>query len=164
MGAPNWTITKPAPPTSTPLINPVSSQADQSWQEWFQAVQKTLTSFAPPVSQDVDVVDELTGEIAFPSDGTYSIILDSKMAKSILEITTRSDVGTTTLTPKINGTTLGGGASSVTTAKATVAHSTLNAMAVGDELTFVLSVTSATCSNLAFTVKYTRKITMLQYA
>jgi len=115
-------------------------------------------------SQDVDVVEEITGEIAFPTDGTYTIVLDSKYAKTILQLTVQSAAGTSTLTPKINSTPLGGGANSVTTTKASVSHSSANAMSVSDKLIFVLSGTSSDCTNLAFTVKYTRKITMLQYA
>ena len=157
----------PLPVYGEPPIVGVPGTFSTAWYKWF-AVLNTLVrqlkaNLASIVSADVDIVEEIAGGIVAPADGTYTIILDAKYAKTILEVTAQVAVGSSTLTPKINSTTLGGGANSVTTTKATVSHASANAMAVADKLTFVLSATSGDCAKLAFTVKYTRKITMLQY-
>jgi|GEM_PF-4361425 len=140
-----------------------------AWYKWFTIVARLLTELKSNfpgliVAEDTDVAEEIVGEIAFPVDGTYTIILDSKYAKTILEVTAKTSAGTSTLTPEINSTPLGGGANSATSSKATISHASANAMAVGDKLIFVLSSTSSDCVNLSFALKYTRKITMLQYA
>lgn len=102
--------------------------------------------------------DEISGEIRFPEDKTYVIVLDSKTPKTLTQLSTKTRVGTTTLTPKIGSTTLGGGASSATTSKASVTHSSSNAMSSADTLNFVLSSTSTDCEDLSFTLKYTRTV------
>lgn len=98
------------------------------------------------------------GEIRFPEAKTYTIILDSEMARTIPELVTKTRVGTATATPKIGSTTLGGGASSVTTSKATVSHSSANAMAVHDTLNLVLSSVSSDCEDLSFSFKFSEAI------
>lgn len=103
-------------------------------------------------------IDEISGEIAFPEDKTYTIILDSKTAKTITQITVKTSAGTSTVTPKIGSTTLGGGASSAASTKSSVTHSSANAMSVNDTLTFVTSSTSSDCADLSFTVKFTRTV------
>jgi hypothetical protein len=159
----------PLPVYSEPPINGAPGTFSTAWYKWFTIVARLLTELKSNfpgqiVAEDVDVLEEIVGEIAFPADGTYTIILESKYAKTILEVTAKTSAGSTTLTPEINSTPLGGGANSVTTSKGTVSHSTANAMIAGDKLIFVLSGTSGDCTNLSFSVKYTRKITMLQYA
>jgi hypothetical protein len=159
----------PLPVYSEPPINGVPGTFSTAWYKWFTVLNtlaRQLKANFPGVvvSEDVDVVEDISGEIAFPLDGTYTIILDSKYAKKILEVTAKTSAGSSTLTPEINSTPLGGGANAVATTKATVSHSSANAMAVGDKLIFVLSGTSSDCQNLSFALKYTRKITMLQYA
>lgn len=118
-----------------------------------------------PISDGTDwtwatpfLTDEIDGEIRFPEDGTTTIILDSKIARTITEISVKTSAGTVTATPKIGSATLGGGANSATTTKSTVTHSSANAMSVADTLTFVLSSTSADCERLSFTIKFTRTL------
>ncbi len=159
----------PLPVYGEPPIVGAPGTFSAAWYKWFTIVARLLTELKSNfpgliVAEDADVAEEIVGEIAFPADGTYTIILDSKYAKTILEVTAKTSAGTSTLTPEINSTLLGGGANSVTSSKATVLHSSANAMAVGDKLIFVLSSTSSDCQNLSFALKYTRKITMLQYA
>lgn len=100
--------------------------------------------------------DDIHGEIAFPEDKTYTIILDSKVARTITEVTVKTSAGTATVTPKIGSTALGGGASSAASTKSSVTHSSDNTMAVNSTLTFVLSSTSSDCENLSFSIKCPR--------
>lgn len=103
-------------------------------------------------------VDEISGEIRYPEDKTYVVILDSKTSKTLNEVTVKTRVGSTVVTPKIGSTTLGGGASAASTSKASVTHTTSNAMSATDTLNFVLSSTSTDCEDMSFTVKYTRTV------
>lgn len=103
-------------------------------------------------------IDEISGEIRFPEDKTYVVILSSKTPKTINQLSVKTRVGSTIVTPKIGSTTLGGGASTASTSTASVSHTTSNAMTTSDTLNFVLSSTSSDCEDMSFTVKYTRTV------
>ena len=98
------------------------------------------------------------GEIRFPEAKDYTIILDSEIARSVTALVTKTSVGTVTATPKIGSTTLGGGASSVTTTKGTVSHSSSNTMAAHDTLKLTLSSVSSDCEDLSFSFKFSEAI------
>lgn len=102
--------------------------------------------------------DGIHGEITYPEARTYVIILDAEIARTITALVTKTEAGTVTLTPKIGSTTLGGGASSVTSSKGTVSHSSANVMAANDTLSFVLSSVSNDCVGLSFSLKFNRAL------
>jgi hypothetical protein len=168
--------TPPTLPTDAPLpvygeppIVGVPGTFSTAWYKWFTVlntlVKQLKTNFPGVItSQNVNFDEEITGQFDFPLAGTETLVLDAKYARSVLEVTVQTQAGTATLTPKINGTTLGGGASSASTTKSTVSHSSANSMNAGDKLDLVLSSVSSDCAGLAFTLKTRRQIAMLQYA
>jgi hypothetical protein len=81
--------------------------------------------------------------IEFPDDKDYRVVVNSALARTITGVTTRSSTGTCTLTVKINTTALGGTANSVSSTESTQAHTSANAVAVGDDIVFTVSANSA---------------------
>lgn len=86
-----------------------------------------------------------------PGNGDYRMVVDAKKARTITSVTTRSASGTITLTVKINTTALGGTANSISSSEQTRAHSTANAIALGDDLVFTFA-SNASCSNATITL------------
>ncbi|PPD07134.1 MAG: hypothetical protein CTY28_10150 [Hyphomicrobium sp.] len=80
--------------------------------------------------------------VKFPDNGDEPVIINSPIAFTINSVTTKSSAGTATLTVKIGSTALGGTANSVSTSEQTQAHSSANAVAVGDDVTFTFSSVS----------------------
>jgi hypothetical protein len=81
--------------------------------------------------------------IEFPDNKDYRVVVNSALARTITGVTTRSSTGTCTLTVKINTTALGGTANSVSSTESTQAHTSANAVAVGDDIVFTVSANSA---------------------
>jgi hypothetical protein len=81
--------------------------------------------------------------IEFPDNKDYRVVVNSALARTITGVTTRSSSGTCTLTVKINTTALGGTANSVTSTESTQAHTSANAVAVGDDIVFTVSANSS---------------------
>jgi hypothetical protein len=81
--------------------------------------------------------------IEFPDNKDYRVVVNSALARTITGVTTRSSTGTCTLTVKINTTALGGTANSVTSTESTQAHTSANAVAVGDDIVFTVSANSS---------------------
>ena len=85
----------------------------------------------------------------------YRLHVNFPVAVTITSVTTRSEAGTCTLTGKINSTALGGTANSVSTSEEAQAHSSANAMAVGDDFVLTPSAISSLVGmsvTVAFTV------------
>lgn len=102
--------------------------------------------------------DGIHGEIRAPEAKPYVLILDSEIARTITALVVKTRVGTVTVTPKIGSTTMGGGASSATTSKSTVTHSSSNSVSVNDTISFDLSSVSSDCEDLSFSLKFTRAL------
>ncbi len=90
----------------------------------------------------------------FPDAKDYRVIINSPIAFTINSVTTRSSTGTCTLTVKINTTALGGTANSVSTTESTQAHTSANAVAVGDDVVFTVSSVSSV-ENVSILLKCT---------
>lgn len=99
----------------------------------------------------------ISGIIAVPTNTDYKIVVNIPYAVTITSTTTISTSGTCTATFKINTTALGGTANSVSTSEQTQAHSSANAVALGDDIVITISANS-TCQNLSFTIKMTRTL------
>jgi hypothetical protein len=92
--------------------------------------------------------------IPAPENGDMRLVLNASVARTITSVTTRSSAGTATLTVKINSTALGGTANSVSTTEQTQAHSSANAVAVGDDIVFTWSSVSS-AENVSVTLSGT---------
>jgi hypothetical protein len=99
--------------------------------------------------------ETFSGLITSPSNKSYTLVLKVPHAGTITETTTISASGTCTATFKINTTSLGGTANSVSSTEQSQAHSSANVFAAGDDLVLTVSSNSS-CADLAFTIKYTR--------
>jgi len=88
---------------------------------------------------------------------TYPIMLKAPFAFSITETTTKSSTGTCTVTFRINGVALGGGANSASTDEQSQTHSSANEVAAGDTVDFVVTSNSG-CENLSISIAGTEAL------
>jgi hypothetical protein len=93
--------------------------------------------------------------IEFADNKDYIIWLRTPFAGTITRTTVKSSSGTCTLTVKVNTTAVGGSAHSVTSTEESIARTTTNTFAAGDD--FRLTVASnSSCVDLAVSIDYTR--------
>lgn len=100
-------------------------------------------------------VDGIGGLFSFPDNITYKIWLNSPFAGTITSTTTICSSGSCTATFKINGTTIGGTANSVTTSEQTQSHASSNVFAISDDLNITISSNSS-CQYMSFMIAFTR--------
>lgn len=93
-----------------------------------------------------------------PEDETVRLIIKCPFAFTITETTTRTAAGTSTVAFSINGTPLGGSSNSASTSEQSQAHSTANAVAVGDDVEVTFSSTTS-CDRLSVMISGTRTMT-----
>lgn len=74
-------------------------------------------------------------------NGTYTLFINSPFAGTITSITTRSGLGTGTATFRVDLTTLGGSANSVSTSDDVQTHSSTNTLSAGQDI--YMDITSA---------------------
>lgn len=103
------------------------------------------------------IVDTREFSMMFVEDGTYHLALNTPFAMEITSVTTDCDSGTCTATVKINGTSLGGTANSVSTTETTQAHTTNNEAVAGDDVTLVISSNSS-CEGMRLSMKFLRPL------
>lgn len=99
---------------------------------------------------------EWSGFIEEPDDKTYTLVLKTPFAGTILETTTDCASGSGTATWSINGTPLGGTANTVSNTEQDRAHASANAFAIGDTITFAIVNDSPSIMDMSFTVRYRR--------
>lgn len=102
-----------------------------------------------------NLVDGIGGIFAFPDNGTILIWINAPFAFTITSTTTKCTAGTCTATFKINSTTIGGTANSVSTSEQTQSHTTSNVVNVGDDVNITISSNSS-CEGMSFMIAYTR--------
>lgn len=99
-----------------------------------------------------------TGQISFyvptVANETIYVVLKSAFAFTVTDIATDATSGTCTLTGQIDGTPLGGTANSVSTTETNQAHASANAVAVGNDLTCVITSNSS-CLGMRVRIQYT---------
>ena len=81
--------------------------------------------------------------IDYADDRAYPIIQSSEIAWTIDSVVAKCASGSCTVTVSVDGSSLGGGANSVTTAESTVTHSTANTVASGATITVTISSNSS---------------------
>lgn len=95
--------------------------------------------------------------IPAPEDKDYPVIVGAAEAFTITSVTTKTAMGTATVTVKINGTPLGGDPNSATTSKSTESHSSDNEVSAGDDITITVSDTSS-AEDLSITIAGTMEL------
>jgi hypothetical protein len=148
-----------------PPSHRVAGQSGKMDMEWYKQQQRQARE-AVSTAADVTAVEADVTSLADDSRGAFIEIVDNKdytiwqrmpFAGSITRTTTKASTGTCTLTVKINAGAVGGAAHSVTSAEESIARTTSNTFAAGDDL--VLTVASnSSCENLAVSVDYTRTL------
>lgn len=116
-----------------------------------------LSDIAETVLESLEIVDFIAGLIEVPGNRDYRLIVNSPVAMTINETTTRSADGTCTATFKINTTNLGGTANAVSTTEQTQAHASANELAIGDDLVLTVSANDD-CEFMSFNIKTTRTL------
>lgn len=91
------------------------------------------------------------------TDGTVAII-PMDVSGTITKVITQSTSGTCTITTSIEGASLGGGISSVSSTKSTVTHNSINTFSAGSDIMIVASANSS-CVGLRITIAFTRQLT-----
>ena len=116
-----------------------------------------LTAFARTLLDDANAgaARGTLGASGLTQTGTFSFTIENPKAQdytliqkigngiTITETTTRLVGGTATVTPKINTTALGGSAHSASTTENSIARSSANVMAVGDDLVVTVASPSS---------------------
>lgn len=92
--------------------------------------------------------------IEYPENKNYMVIVNSPIAFTIDSVTTKCTTGTCFVTVFINGTDLGGTYNSVSTSEQTQAHGADNEVAVGDDVTIVVT-SNASAENVSVTLSCT---------
>jgi hypothetical protein len=99
--------------------------------------------------------EEWCGFIETPDDRDYTIILNTRFAGEITQVTTQSESGTCTMAVEINGTPLGGTANSVSTSEQSQNHASTNDFVAGDNVGLAVSSNSS-CEGLSFSIRWRR--------
>lgn len=115
----------------------------------------TARALVPANLAALIITDVLSGLISTPSNQDYRLVVKIPFGGTITETVTRSTAGTATATFKINTTALGGTANSVSTTEQAQTHSSANAFVADDDIVLTISSASS-CTNLSFTIKFTR--------
>jgi hypothetical protein len=105
----------------------------------------------------IEQVEQTSIFVKAPADGTERVILKAGYVFSITEVTTISTSGTCTLAVSINGLALGGSANAVSTSEVSEAHSTDNAVSIGDDVEITVSSNSS-CENLSISLTGIRNL------
>lgn len=90
--------------------------------------------------------------LRLPEDATFYVTRYFPYPFTIEKVVSQCSAGTATATVKINGTSLGGTANSVSTSTQTQSHSSANTLSEGDDLTVVLSSTSSDCADVTLEI------------
>lgn len=140
-------------------------QGTASLGEWWNAsgtfgATKYLTSVAALLAMampdgPVLIEDEWGGVIRTVTNETINIVLVAAFPGILLNTKTKSASGTATATFKINGTSVGGSANSVSSTQDSRDHVSLCTFAVGDTISMTVSANSA-CVDLYFVLTYLR--------
>lgn len=102
---------------------------------------------------------EWSGMIEEPEEKSYTIVRKTPWAGAITETTTKATTGEGTATFKIDGSTIGGSANTVTSAEQDQAHSTSNTFSAGATITMLISaIGSPQLVDMDFTIKYTMNL------
>lgn len=113
-------------------------QVSGEMRRWMKDQQRTAAGISAAKAAKTQTWEQ-SWLIEFADDKDYRVVVNSALARTITSVTTRSSTGTCTLTVKIGTTALGGTANSVSTSEQTQAHSSANAVAVGDDIVLTVS-------------------------
>lgn len=141
-------------------ISPSSVPGDENFYRYLLQQERTATANQAALEASKAALTqewEQSWLIELPDDGDYRVVVDAAVARTITEVTTICTTGTCTLTVKINSTALGGTANSVSPSESTQAHSSANAVAVGDDIVLTIS-SNAACEKASVKISGTMSL------
>lgn len=143
-------ITKPLPtPTQSGTLVNKDGVATREGHRYFESLGKTVSDLVAAANTAEPWAFSVV--VQSPEDGDITVILAMPYAVTITSVTTKCTTGTASLFVKINASLLGGDGNSVSTSEQSQAHSSANAMSIGDDLVFTFSSVSG-AENVSVTV------------
>lgn len=151
-------------PGAAEVLADKDGKPSSTWYRIFAALVSAFNSATRDISDANTNLDTKANKIQtigasftfkFPEAETVHVIRNCPIAWSITKSTTIAEVGTATVAININGTPLGGSSNSASTSEDIQAHSSANAVAVGDDITIVFASVSSDCENLCVTLEGT---------
>lgn len=144
-----------------PVMSPTAAFVDAKTGQQTTQTKRYLESIGASVNDLVDGKAAISQSweqsflIDYPESKDYRVVVAAALARTITAVTTRSAVGTGTLTVKINSTALGGSTNSVSTTEQTRAHTSANELAAGDDIVFTLASVTSTAERFSITLSGT---------
>lgn len=144
---------------SVPIIDPKTGLPARTFLQKVNAIIRTLYGTSGTVAGKAGLSQTASGHwlIEVADNKTYAVIQKAALGFTITEVTTIATIGTCTVTVKINGTSLGGTANSVSTTEQSQAHSSANVVAVGDTVAIVVS-SNASCEGVTVDIAGTETL------
>jgi hypothetical protein len=148
------------PPSSHRVADTTSGKMDFEWYK----TQQRQARLAAETTTSVETAETNIATLATAShcalieaadDKDYIIWLRTPFAGSITRTTVKSSTGTCTLTVKVNTTAVGGSAHSVSSTEESIARSTTNTFAAGDDFRITIASNSA-AEDVSVSIDYTR--------
>lgn len=162
------------PEASTKVVNE-KQQVTPEWRNYWRRVEADVaaalqaltgqTSTTPTTDDDTDNTVQLASKsqvwveaayIELPEDKDYPFIA-LNYTGTITSVVTEAQSGSCTVQVLIGATALGGGTNSASTTRDTVAHSSSNDLADGDDVTIRIS-SNSDCEGLSVTLKGTQTL------
>lgn len=135
-------------PDASSLVVDENRRLTTPWRDALASVMRQLTSINSSLT-DVDgskaSTDQTYAEsayIEYPTDKDYQFVAMG-FDGTIEEVVTETESGTCTVTVLINDVALGDGSNAASTTRDTVAHTSANTLADGDDVTIQVSSNSA---------------------
>ena len=159
------------PQAGVPLTNDPPRLMAEAWYRAFSGLYSQFRDLTRDVTDGLENAETGLGTKAtkaqteygcwpfiFPADGTETVCLNLPFGWTITKTTTKTRVGTSTVTVKINGVALGGSDNAASTSEQEQAHSSANVAAAGDDITVTFASTSGDCEGLALAIQGTRTL------
>lgn len=143
--------TQVIPDSSVPVVRSDGTM-DENWYRIFRLLSSQVNASSASIADTSNGLGTKaaksqaecwSGFIEYPDDKDYKIVTGSPFAWTITKVRTITAAGTCTVTVKINSTALGGTANGASTSEQEQDHSSDNAVAEGDDITVVISSSSA---------------------
>jgi len=150
----------PIPTNTESVIDPRTGHMRPSWRQFLDRLRTQFAQTSESLSAGKAAKTQTAWAswlIPAPEDKDYPVIVNAGEGFTITEVTTKTAVGTATVVVKINGTPLGGGASSASTSESTVNHASNNVVSAGDDVTITVSGTT-NAEDLSVTIKGTMEL------
>jgi hypothetical protein len=142
------------------VANPATGKMDSTWYKMQKRQAREAVTAEETATTTTTNVTTLSSDsrgafIEYPDAKDYTLWQRIPFAGTIDRTTVKTSAGTATVTVKVNTTAVGGSAHSASSAEESIARTTTNTFAAGDD--FVVTVASvSSAENLAVSIDFTR--------